>query len=339
MGNRCVSVIRSTDLSCRFGGEEFVILLPETRAGLSEEIAERLRREIADMNIETSKGSVSVTVSLGITYLENASYADPRIALERMITQSDQALYASKFKGRNRITIWDENLTTSDLANPNNDSYEYFVLAETLHQREAELKWVETSRKVTEEHLASILQNASEAIISVNELSRILVFNRSAENMFGYNADDILGKHIKTIIPNGNNDLINWEKQLEHEHASGLNVSERNIYWIKCKDGKHLPVEASHSGFDINGQKIYTVILTDVTTRLQAEDQVRQNNIELSNAYDETIAGLAASLELRDIETLGHSRRVVDMTLELARVMGVDESEYEHLRRALCCMI
>ena len=333
LGRQCMSVIRSTDLSCRFGGEEFVILLPESKPEIAWEVAERLRREIANMTTSTNKGVVSVTISIGITFLDNCDEQDDsRIALERMLSQADQALYSSKIKGRNQITVWDSDLANKSANNIAADSYEYFMLAETLHQREAELKWVENSRKITEEHLASILQNASEAIISVNELDRIMVFNRSAENMFGYNSEDVLGKSIRLVFPE-EEDLVNWELHLNHHQETEFVVSERKVYSIKCKCGNSLPVEASHSGFNINGQTIYTIILTDITKRQQAEEQVKQYNLELSNAYDETIAGLAAALELRDIETLGHSQRVVEMTLDLARVMQVDEDRLVHVRR------
>ena len=333
LGKQCMNVIRSTDLSCRFGGEEFVILLPETKPDIAWEVAERLRREIANMTTNTGKGIVSVTISIGITFLENCTNQDdPRIALERMLSQADQALYSSKIKGRNQITVWDFNLTSKNVNTPSTDSYEYFMLAETLHQREAELKWVENSRKITEEHLASILQNASEAIISVNELDRIMVFNRSAENMFGYKSEEVLGKSIRLIFTE-EKDLVNWDMHLNHPQETEFTVSERKVYSIKCKDGLSLPVEASHSGFNINGQTIYTIILTDITKRQHAEERVKKYNLELSNAYDETIAGLAAALELRDIETLGHSRRVVEMTLDLARVMQVDEESLVHIRR------
>ena len=333
LGKQCMSVIRSSDLSCRFGGEEFVILLPETKPDTAWEVAERLRREIASMTINTGKGIVSVTISIGITFLDNCDEQDDsRIALERMLSQADQALYSSKIEGRNQITVWDTNLTNKSPGSISADSYEYFMLAETLHQREAELKWVENSRKITEEHLASILQNASEAIISVNELDRIMVFNRSAENMFGYPPEDVLGKSIRLIFPE-EEDLVNWDLHLNHHQESEFAVSERKIYTIKCKNGNCLPVEASHSGFNINGQTIYTIILTDITKRQLAEEQVKQYNLELSNAYDETIAGLAMALELRDIETLGHSQRVVEMTLELARLMLVDEESLVHIRR------
>jgi putative nucleotidyltransferase with HDIG domain len=60
---------------------------------------------------------------------------------------------------------------------------------------------------------------------------------------------------------------------------------------------------------------------------------LQHTNLELTLAYDTTLEGWAHALELRDQETLGHTRRVTEMTLKLARALGVSESEFVHLRR------
>jgi PAS domain S-box-containing protein len=67
----------------------------------------------------------------------------------------------------------------------------------------------------------------------------------------------------------------------------------------------------------------------------QLFDNLQQTNLELSEAYDTTLEGWARALELRDKETLGHSRRVTDLTLRLARRLGVGESELTHIRRGV----
>ena len=67
--------------------------------------------------------------------------------------------------------------------------------------------------------------------------------------------------------------------------------------------------------------------------RIQAQEDLRQKNIELELAYDETIAGWARALELRDNETHNHSQRVAEMTLAIARRLGVSEEEIKNMRR------
>ncbi|MBN1267874.1 MAG: GAF domain-containing protein [Anaerolineales bacterium] len=62
-------------------------------------------------------------------------------------------------------------------------------------------------------------------------------------------------------------------------------------------------------------------------------EQLQQSNVELMHAYDATIEGWARALELRDMETEGHSRRVVDLTMQLAGSMGISKAEQVHIRR------
>jgi putative nucleotidyltransferase with HDIG domain len=62
-------------------------------------------------------------------------------------------------------------------------------------------------------------------------------------------------------------------------------------------------------------------------------NDLQRTNMDLVMAYDATIEGWARALELRDMETEGHSRRVVDLTLKMARQMGISDREQAHVRR------
>jgi PAS domain S-box-containing protein len=62
-------------------------------------------------------------------------------------------------------------------------------------------------------------------------------------------------------------------------------------------------------------------------------DKLQRSNVELSLAYDSTIEGWSRALELRDRETEGHTQRVADMTIRLARLIGVPDSDFVHMRR------
>lgn len=92
--------IRGIDLACRCGGEEFVIVMPETDMAVAAMVAERLRRRIAadPFVIQQGAGSVPVTISIGIAALRGRD--DSAAAL---IKRADQALYRAKRDGRNRV--------------------------------------------------------------------------------------------------------------------------------------------------------------------------------------------------------------------------------------------
>ena len=92
--------IRGIDLACRHGGEEFVIVMPETDMAVAATVAERLRRRIATepFPIEQGKRSIGVTISIGLAALEATSDSAVKV-----LKRADQALYRAKRDGRNRV--------------------------------------------------------------------------------------------------------------------------------------------------------------------------------------------------------------------------------------------
>jgi two-component system cell cycle response regulator len=92
--------IRGIDLACRYGGEEFVIVMPETDMAVATMVAERLRRRIATEPFAIQKGArtIEVTISIGIAALgeQDEGAAD-------VLKRADQALYRAKRDGRNRV--------------------------------------------------------------------------------------------------------------------------------------------------------------------------------------------------------------------------------------------
>lgn len=92
--------IRGIDLACRYGGEEFVIVMPETDLHVAGMVAERLRRSIASEPFSIDKGAkrLEVTISIGISTLETKGEA-----IGDVLKRADQALYRAKHDGRNRV--------------------------------------------------------------------------------------------------------------------------------------------------------------------------------------------------------------------------------------------
>ncbi len=94
--------IRNIDLACRYGGEEFVIVMPETDMAVASMVAERIRRRIATEPFPIQQGSKSleVTISIGLAALNGA---DDNAAA--MLKRADTALYRAKRDGRNRVVL------------------------------------------------------------------------------------------------------------------------------------------------------------------------------------------------------------------------------------------
>jgi diguanylate cyclase (GGDEF)-like protein len=100
IAERCCDVIRHVDIFGRYGGDEFVILLPETDHRMAREIADRIRLSISEEPVTTDAGPVSVSISIGITEATRET-ADLGLLLNKV----DQALYKSKRAGRNITTV------------------------------------------------------------------------------------------------------------------------------------------------------------------------------------------------------------------------------------------
>jgi len=100
LAETCRANLREVDLLGRYGGEEFAILLPETDVQGAEQVAERLRHEIASAPVMTRRGPITVTVSLGVTGALNGS-SELAVLLDR----ADTAMYAAKQAGRDRVVV------------------------------------------------------------------------------------------------------------------------------------------------------------------------------------------------------------------------------------------
>ena len=99
--NAIQSQMRKVDLLCRFGGEEFAVLMPETSEKEAVIGADRIRETVAQQRLHTEDGDVSVTISIGVTHLCRESQT-----MTDLIAEADQALYAAKNAGRNCVVAY-----------------------------------------------------------------------------------------------------------------------------------------------------------------------------------------------------------------------------------------
>lgn len=93
--------LRTSDILARFGGEEFIILLPETNLGDATQVAERLREVTAQYPFLLVTAQAFITISLGVSCFRFTT-----LSLDHLIDESDKALYEAKQFGRNRVRTW-----------------------------------------------------------------------------------------------------------------------------------------------------------------------------------------------------------------------------------------
>ena len=97
---RVRGAVRGADLACRYGGEEFVVVMPDTTAEIAAQVAERLRDAVATVpfGVSASGAQVTVTTSVGIATLEAEGEG-----ADALLRRADKALYQAKHDGRNRV--------------------------------------------------------------------------------------------------------------------------------------------------------------------------------------------------------------------------------------------
>jgi diguanylate cyclase (GGDEF)-like protein len=100
VGARMRELLRGSDLKCRYGGEEFLVLLPETALEGAKRVADTLRRELADTAIPWQGQTIGVTASFGVT-----TALPSEVDSQALIARADGALYRAKDQGRNCVRL------------------------------------------------------------------------------------------------------------------------------------------------------------------------------------------------------------------------------------------
>ena len=139
--------------------------------------------------------------------------------------------------------------------------------------------------------LASVVESAMDAIITVDANQRIVLFNKAAVEMFGRSASEALGMPLELIIPHR-------LRAVHAGHVAGFaatGVTNRpmgqpgTLTGLRS-NGEEFPVEASISQADVDGRKLFTVILRDVTARKRAEEHQALLLRELAHRVKNTLA-------------------------------------------------
>jgi diguanylate cyclase (GGDEF)-like protein len=104
VGRRMHAVLRGSDVKCRYGGEEFLVVLPETGMEGAQRVADVLRQDLVDHPLIWRVGDTPITVPITASFGLTTALASERNATE-IIARADAALYRAKEKGRNRICV------------------------------------------------------------------------------------------------------------------------------------------------------------------------------------------------------------------------------------------
>jgi len=176
--------------------------------------------------------------------------------------------------------------------------------------------------EASEARLAAIVDSAMDAIITVDEAQRVVLFNRAAEVLFGCPRSEAIGAPLERFIP----ERFRAAHRGHVEHFGRTGVTSRKMgdvatLWALRADGQEFPIEASISQASEGAQRYFTVILRDITRRrhAQAESERMQRTI------DATQARLAAIVDsaMDAVITVDEEQKIVLFNRAAEQVFGV----------------
>jgi hypothetical protein len=164
-------------------------------------------------------------------------------------------------------------------------------------QDTTERKIAEDALRESEERYRIVAETATDAIITIDEESRIIFANRSAERIFGYKAKEMIGQSLTMLMP----------ERLRKSHRAGLTrylkTGERNIVWEGLeiaglhKEGHEVPIEISFGELIKDGKHYFTGIIRDITERKLTEEALQESEEKLRQAQKlEAIGRLAGGV-------------------------------------------
>ena len=207
--------------------------------------------------------------------------------------------------------------------------YEGKPAGQVLVRDISESKRAEVALLESETRYRSLVEQSPEAIF-VHSGGRFVYVNAAMAALLAAGSAEVLtGRSLYDFIHPDSLALV--RRRVAHSLTGAVNPLVQ-LRFLRL-DGSPVDVEGVSGGVLYAGEPAGQVVLRDITERKRAEESILALHAELLHAYDATIEGWSRALDLRDHETEGHSRRVTEMTLRLARAVGLPEAELVHIRR------
>ena len=171
----------------------------------------------------------------------------------------------------------------------------YFLNAIFVARRTARTRGTSTEEAVAnffrepEENFRVLVETANDAIVSLDNEGRVLLWNSAAEKIFSYNRSEAVGSILgDLIIPDSYADIL--KKEMKNLTVTGKSTQIRKIIEMeaKRKDGKAFPVEFSISARETSDGWIYTGIIRDITRRKRAEEALRESEARFRSVLDDS---------------------------------------------------
>jgi PAS domain S-box-containing protein len=235
----------------KFRAEDFDLVVSDhvLGRGTGTQLAQDLRRLKPDIPILILSGTSEIPADIQHADAFLSKLEGPKVFLEKvieMLASSKDAPASSRRESRS--------LGTSS---------------------ETELAYEEL--RASQARLAAIIGSTMDAIVTVDEEQKIVLFNRAAERIFGYRSQSIIGKPLDILIPED----LRVAHRVHIKSFGETGITSRSMYSPRTlnalrSNGEQFPIEATISQVEASGQKLFTVILRDLSERKRAEDELRK---------------------------------------------------------------
>src|SRR5687768_10781981 len=201
------------------------------------------------------------------------------------------------------------------------ERYYTVILRDITRRREseAEAERIRGELGEAQTRLAAIVDSAMDAVITVDEEQKIVLFNRAAEQVFGVRREAMLGTPLDRLLPARFRAVHRGHVEaFGRTGVTSRRMGDVTTLWaLRPQSGEEFPIEASISQAVEGGKRYYTVILRDITLRKQAEDALRQSQRELRELS-------ARVLEAREEEKAHLARELHDELGQLLTALKMD---------------
>jgi two-component system sensor histidine kinase UhpB len=187
-------------------------------------------------------------------------------------------------------------------------------------QNTSERSQAQQQRREDDARLNGIIQSAMDAIITVDEGQRVVLFNTAAERIFRCSAADAIGSPLDQFIPQRFRSAHHGH--VERFSATGVTMrrmGDQTVLYGLRTDGVEFPIEASISQVTVMGKRLFTVILRDITERQRAALEVEQSNRQLRELYE-------SMHEVREAERTRIARELHDELAQWLTALKMDIS-------------
>jgi PAS domain S-box-containing protein len=205
-----------------------------------------------------------------------------------------------------------------------------------LRNEIGEKRLAEEAMRNSQARFAGILEISPAGVISTDHAQRITLFNQTAEKMFGYREEEILGQPLNLLIPEEFREVhCHHPKDSADAVENNCLLAEHWLVFGRRKDGTEFPMGTASSKLELGGEETFTILCTDVTRQVRAEEALLAAHDQLEMRVLQRTEELSASNDALEQE-IEERKTAQEEVLQLStKLMRVEDEERRRLAREL----